>query len=220
MAHVIKASFNAKGWLILIIFNLFIVFSSCAQSSLQLDRPLTAPRANEFGFKGGLNFAFFDPEAAQRSQTFIGFNAGVYARLPIYETLYFQPELLYSSRGARLLFDAGPFLGNNRLLMHYVDLPLLLAVDLGDYLRIQAGGYGSYLFGVNFTSDGQLPLDRSNFNPFDAGLSAGAVLVFPPMKVGIRYNHGLLPVARDGGGREFAGNVRHSFINVFVAIGF
>src|ERR1700744_2547677 len=55
----------------------------------------------KFGIKGGLNLTNLYVDNSNDEHIKAGFNAGVFAKLPITKGFSIQPELLYSVKGAK-----------------------------------------------------------------------------------------------------------------------
>ena len=59
----------------------------------------------EFGVKGGLNMSNLYTDDADDENILYGFNAGVYATLPVSDFVAIQPELLFTTRGSKLEYN-------------------------------------------------------------------------------------------------------------------
>ncbi|MCI9846465.1 porin family protein [Flavobacterium pectinovorum] len=155
----------------------------------------------EFGIKGGVNMSNFYNEDADDKNMLFGFNAGLYATLPISDFVAIQPELLFTTRGSELEYN-GLVSGSTKFKLNYIELPLLVRVNLTKNFNIHAGGYASYLVSSKITGEGDIDFeqefDTDNFNKFDAGIAAGVGLDFNPISVGLRYNYGLTTFIKDG----------------------
>jgi len=182
----------------------------------------------EFGFKGGVNFSNMYTEDVDDNNVLTSFNAGIYAKLPISDALAIQPELLYSRKGAELVYDNVFAEGTAKFKLNYIELPVLLKVNLTDNFNIHAGPYFAYLIDAqvtNETDDGTFDFednyDNDDFNKFDYGLSAGVGLDFESMGIGVRYNYGLQTVGKD---RDFAGTTytvpdgKNSNLSLYLAV--
>jgi hypothetical protein len=91
-----------------------------------------------FGVLGGVNLQNIngkDNDGDKLENTLIpGFHAGVNILIPIADQIYFQPGLLFSSKGAELFDnDLLDFL-NTKIRMNYLEVPLNLVYrgQLGD----------------------------------------------------------------------------------------
>jgi len=157
----------------------------------------------EFGVKGGFNMSNLvdsgdDPDD---NNILYGFNAGVYATLPISDFVAIQPELLFTTKGSELKYDNAFATGNAKFRLNYIELPLLVRVNVTKNFNIHAGGYASYLVSSKVTGTGDFDfnqdIDTEDLAKFDAGLSAGIGVDFNPISVGVRYNYGLTTVGKE-----------------------
>ena len=151
------------------------------------------------GIKGGLNLSNLYVDDVSDENLRPGFSLGVFTQLPVSEFFVIQPEVLYSTKGARLTYDALDLEGEYRFNLNYVDVPILATFKLGESADIQVGPYVSYLVASSISTDGDLgealaDVDRDNFHTLDYGLSAGFGLNFNAITVGLRYNYGLAEI--------------------------
>lgn len=155
----------------------------------------------EFGVKGGFNMSNLYQNDANDDNVLYGFNAGVYATLPISDFIAIQPELLFTTKGAELKYDNAFASGDAKFRLNYIELPLLVRVNITKNFNVHAGGYASYLVSSKLTGSGTFDFDENidtdDLNKFDAGLSAGIGVDFNPISVGVRYNYGLTTVGKE-----------------------
>lgn len=155
----------------------------------------------EFGVKGGFNMSNLYQSEADDNNVIYGFNAGVYATLPISDFIAIQPEILYTTKGAELDYNNAFAEGNAKFKLNYIEVPLLVRVNITKNFNVHAGGYASYLVSSKVTGEGDISFDEAvdtdELNKFDAGLSAGVGVDFNPISVGLRYNYGLTTVGKE-----------------------
>ncbi len=155
----------------------------------------------EFGVKGGFNMSNLYQSEADDNNVIYGFNAGVYATLPISDFIAIQPEILYTTKGAELDYNNAFLQGNAKFKLNYIEVPLLVRVNITKNFNVQAGGYASYLVSSKVTGDGDInfddTVDTDDLNKFDAGLAAGVGVDFNPISIGLRYNYGLTTVGKE-----------------------
>ncbi|RYE57735.1 MAG: PorT family protein [Sphingobacteriales bacterium] len=184
---------------------------------------------SKFGIKAGLNLANLYVDDVKDENFKAGFNAGLFAKLPVTRGFSIQPELLYSNKGAKLSYDAGIFGGEGeyRFNLHYVELPVLAVINVVKNLNIHAGPYVSYLAGANITrvnDDNEVnditDLKADNFNRIDYGLAGGIGLDFQNLTVGARYNYGLREIGESGLSGQITKNSKNSVINVYLGFAF
>lgn len=172
----------------------------------------------EFGVKGGLNMSNLYTDDADDENVLFGFNAGVYATLPVSDFIAIQPELLFTTRGSELEYNNALAQGNVKLKLNYIELPLLVRVNITKNFNIHAGGYASYMVSAKSTGDGDFEFedqyDTDDFNKFDAGIAAGVGVDFNPISVGLRYNYGLTTIEKDG---DDSSDLKNSNLSLYLS---
>ncbi len=155
----------------------------------------------EFGVKGGFNMSNLYQSEADDNNVIYGFNAGVYATLPVSDFIAIQPEILFTTKGAELDYNNAFLQGNAKFKLNYIEVPLLVRVNITKNFNVHAGGYASYLVSSKVTGDGDIDFDEAvdtdDLNKFDAGIAAGIGVDFNPISVGLRYNYGLTTVGKE-----------------------
>ena len=184
------------------------------------------------GIKGGLNLSSLTTDGNDEKNLKVGFHAGVYNKIALSETFAIQPELLYSIKGIKLNYDESGFAdGESKFNLSYIDLPVKMVFNLSENLELQFGPYVSYLVYANvdtdadvlnyFEIDSEDEIDRKNFNTLDYGLTAGIGFDLDPIILGINYNMGLNPVAKDDEpSHEILGDAKNSVIQVSIGMKF
>lgn len=180
----------------------------------------------EFGVKGGFNMSnlYNSGDDVDDNNVLYGFNAGVYATLPISDFIAIQPELLFTTKGAELEYSNAFASGNTKFKLNYIEVPLLVRVNVTKNFNVHAGGYASYLVSSKVTGSGtfdfEQEIDRDDLNKFDAGISAGVGLDFSPFSVGVRYNYGLTTVGKErtvGGTTYTVPDAKNSNLNIYLS---
>jgi hypothetical protein len=183
----------------------------------------------KFGIKGGLNLTSLYVDNVSSEHMKAGFNAGVFAKLPVTEGFSIQPELLYSVKGAKDTYDN--FLqgsGQYRFNLGYVELPVLAVVNLGKNFNIHAGGYAAYLVSANVkdvNSDGSIQgatdLGVDNFRRWDFGLAGGVGFDIQNFTLGARYNYGLTNIGKSGNlSGDLTKSSKNAGLSVYVGFAF
>jgi len=191
-------------------------------ASAQTDYPKSA-----FGIKGGVNLTNFYEDNITDKNGNIGFNAGLYGRFVITEGIAIQPELLYTTRGAEATYSG--FFNSSRASVNlgYVQVPVLLVVNILPFLNIHAGPYASYLVTANVKNkstsgsfDFERDINKDDYQRLDYGLSGGIGLDFAKFHVGARYDYGLATIGKERTGLTgtyIFPNVKNSAAQVYVA---
>ena len=187
---------------------------ACAATTLAAQTP--APRVpTRLGLLAGVNLATFGGDDAEGADTRTGFVGGGYLSLGLTPVLSFRPELLYSMKGAKQSFSEDGITASAEARFDYVEVPLLLAVDLPvtGNIRPQLYAGPALAFRVNCEvagSGGGITIsgDCDDFvepgeegpRSFDAGAMLGGALKFDlrggsAFTVGVRYTLGLTEIA-------------------------
>lgn len=169
-----------------------------------LNAQVTSAGSPQIGIKGGLNFSNLYNDEVDDNNVLTSFNAGIYTSFPITDFIAIQPELLYSRKGAELVYDNALTSGTAKFKLNYVEVPVLFKINLVKNLNIHAGPYFAYLIDAQVTNEsegGSLNFeenyDNDDFNKFDAGLAAGIGFDFDNLGIGLRYNYGLTTVGKE-----------------------
>ncbi|MCS3797669.1 porin family protein [Niastella sp. OAS944] len=183
----------------------------------------------KFGIKGGVNLTNMFVDEVSDENMKVGFNAGFFAKLPVTRGFSIQPELLYTSKGAKEKYNN--FIqgaGEYRFNLNYIELPVLAVINVAKNFNVHAGPYVSYLAAANIknlhddhSQDEIAELDADNFNRFDYGLVGGLGVDISNFTIGARYNYGLREIGKSG---SLSGQVtkdsRNSAISLYIGVGF
>ena len=144
-----------------------------------------------FGLKGGLNLATWSKNnSGVGYQNRAGFNAGLYANVPIGTNLAIQPEVVYSSQGTKYTIANA----EHNLALNYVNIPVMLQAKVGGGVYAQAGPQIGFLTG---TADKVNGVETNYFSTNDfkkTDVAVGFGLGYSgasPLGIDARYNLGL-----------------------------
>ncbi|MGZ5190246.1 MAG: porin family protein [Flavisolibacter sp.] len=162
----------------LLMFTFFLAFASFAQDA-------------KFGLKAGLNVATLSNSQGSEFNTKLGLHAGLLAHIHLAPSWALQPEIMYSSQGAKYTTLSGV---EHELGLNYINIPLQVQYMFNNGFRIQTGPQLGILASVkdkqndvetgNFTSD--------DFKSVDIAWSAGlGYLTYSGFGIDARYNFGL-----------------------------
>jgi hypothetical protein len=183
----------------------------------------------KFGIKGGLNLTNMYVKDISDENMKVGWNAGFFAKLPVTRGFSIQPELLYTSKGAKETYDN--FIegrGEYRFNLNYIELPLLAVFNVAKNFNIHVGPYASYLVGANIKDlkdDGTInnitDLDAENFNRFDWGVAGGFGIDISNFTLGARYNYGFREIGKSGSlSGQLTKDSKNSAISLYIGLGF
>jgi hypothetical protein len=191
--------------------------------------PAESSLTPKFGIKGGVNLTNMFVDDVSDENMKVGFNAGFFAKLPVARGFSIQPELLYTSKGAKLTYDniiQGE--GEYRFNLNYIELPVLAVINVAKNFNLHVGPYVSYLAEANIKDlddDGDMDeiadLDTDNFNRWDYGLVGGLGIDISNFTIGARYNYGLKEIGKSGSlSGQLTKDSRNSAVSLYIGIGF
>ncbi|OYX84917.1 MAG: hypothetical protein B7Y83_06565 [Flavobacteriales bacterium 32-34-25] len=161
------------------------------------------------GIKGGVNFTNLYTEDVDDNNILTSFNAGLFFNLPVSSAVSVQPEINFSRKGSELVYDNAFATGTTKLKLNYLEMPVLLKLNVTENLNLHFGPYLAYLIdgqATNETDGGTFNfeenIDNDDLNKWDYGLAAGVGLDFGSTSLGVRYNYGLQTIGKE---RTFAG---------------
>jgi len=159
-----------------------------------------------FGIKGGMNVSSLSDNADLADQgSKIGFNAGLFANIPIAESFSIQPEVLYTQYGDK--YDQ-VVLGNRYSYanhLDYVAVPVMFQYNFIPNLYVEAGPEFGFMVSAKNKAKNETNNDviaesgnyKDNFNTFNVGIGLGAGYYFTD-NIGLtaRYVAGVTDIAK------------------------
>ncbi len=132
---------------------------------------------SQIGIRAGVNVATVD---AQKLPNFVdvgvkvGYQVGIDYDFKILSFLYFNPAVMYSTKGATFKYSLGVATAENTLSVNYIEIPVDFALRfrLGEDFKmgVFAGPYFSYLFSNSNSNDSY---DKGTYNKTDYGAELG-----------------------------------------------
>ncbi|HLZ87607.1 MAG TPA: porin family protein [Puia sp.] len=183
----------------------------------------------KFGIKGGFDLTTLYSSDVSTNHMKPGFDAGVFAKLPVTRGFSIQPELLYSLKGAKNTYSN--FIegsGEYRFNLGYLQLPVLAVVNLAPNFNLHLGGYAAYLVNANIKNvdnNGNIQsateLNTGDFNRWDFGLVGGLGFDIENVTLGARYNYGLSEIGKSGNATgDLTKNQKNAGFSIYVGFGF
>jgi hypothetical protein len=160
----------------------------------------------KFGFKAGLNVANLHNSNGSEWGSKLGLHAGVLAHIHLNPSWAIQPEVVYSSQGAK--YTVGD--GEHELSLNYINIPVQLQYMFSNGFRLQTGPQLGFLAGVKDKHNGTETgiFTTEDFKTVDFSWSVGlGYLTYSGFGVDGRYNFGISNVNNAGS------NILHN--NVF-----
>ena len=151
----------------------------------------------QFGVKAGANFSTFTGDNVEGAKTLVGFNGGVYAKLPVTHTISVQPELVYSGQGAKG-DEVGTSFSEHA---NYLNIPVLLKYHNFTGFFIETGPQLGFLMSAKIKEGGNSVDAKSAFNSSDFSWVFGVGYKIPTTQLAIdfRYNLGISNIADNQG---------------------
>jgi hypothetical protein len=187
-------------------------------------------KSMQFGVKGGLNLSNLYTSDASSSDMIIGFNLGVFNKIPVSSFLAIQPEFYVTTKGASVTYDNLFVNGTAKFNLTYLEVPVLCVVNVTRLLNIQFGPYVAYLVDGKVKNvanvslfDFENNINVNDYNRIDAGVALGAGLEVGGITMGARYNLGMTKVGKT---KSFLGtdytvpNANNGVINFNLALAF
>lgn len=152
----------------------------------------TNAQSTRFGVKGGLNISSIVGGDVRDANALVGFHIGGLAEIHVVEKFYIQPELLFSTQGAK--FDTG-FGSDGDVKLNYLNIPVLAKYYVVDKkFSVEAGPQLGFLLSAK--ANGYDIKDDTK--SVDFGFNFGAGYSFTDnFSVGLRYTVGLSPIWDD-----------------------
>ena len=188
---------NSKIILASLVLTVMGFTNSNAQSS----------NVTKFGVKGGVNFSNLYTDNADDENVLTGFNVGLYAKVPVTNSISIQPEIYYTGKGAEVVYNNAFASGTAKFKLNYIEVPVMLVANVTKNFNVQVGPYAGYLISGKTTNESgtynfQDNINTDDFNKIDAGVAAGLGIDLETVSFGVRYNYGLTKVGKE---RNYSG---------------
>ncbi len=181
-----------------------------------------------FGVKSGINIATTEGLYAYPKNR-IGWYAGGFAAIPLYKKFFLQPELLYSSKGDRTLYQAGAD-SKSVTRLNFINIPILFGYKIDKKTSVVFGPEFGYLESAQLKYSSEFMNVSKNYPPkFEVGLDVG-INYSITKKIGaeVRYNYGFNTLYSvdavgnrygdiKGGNRVFQIGLNYTFSNKLIS---
>jgi opacity protein-like surface antigen len=153
----------------------------------------------KFGLKGGINLSSFSGDIEDASSK-VGFQVGGFAEFKLTDKFSIQPELLYSTQGAKFEESEVNYFSKETIKTNYLNVPVMAKYYVANKFSVEAGPQIGFLLSAKYkweevdygektsgTDDAKDDIKSVSF-----GLNVGAGYDFTEnVSVGVRYNFGL-----------------------------
>jgi hypothetical protein len=147
-----------------------------------------------FGLKAGVNFAnvIVSPRPGNLVNGRTDFHAGLFAEIPITEKVSFQPEVLYSRQGFKVVDGFG------NVTMNMINVPLLLKLHVTPAVSFVAGPQVSYLANARIGLNNWFAVNYNDaFRRTGIDGVAGLEFETGDFVIGGRYSYGFSNMNKD-----------------------
>lgn len=196
-----------------LILGLAVTASSLAFAQ---QTPKSSSNPVTFGVKGGMNVSSLSKdEGLDDQKSKIGFNAGVFANIPIAESFSVQPEVLYSQYGEKSEYKnllGTQFSASTKL--DYITVPVMFQYNLIPNLFVEAGPEFGFMVSAknkfkNETNGNSTTSDnyKDQLKTFNFGIGLGAGYYFTDnLGITARYVAGVTDIFKDNSGDAVRNN--------------
>ena len=170
-----------------------------------------------YGIKAGGSMTNFISESSIEYENIYGYHAGVFANVILSNRFSFQPELLYSQKGAK--FPDFVTEGATRRLQ-YLDIPLAFHANFNGFFLEAGPQIGVLLAAQDKVGSTTATVYRKSFTAADFGFIGGlGYQRASGLGIGVRYNGGLTNISQSGsvGTTLVQGRARNSAIQLYLS---
>jgi hypothetical protein len=163
----------------------------------------------QFGVKAGANFSNLsvsgDNGSEADTKTKVGFHGGAFVSVPVFSEFTLQPELVFSSQGAKSDMSGNDFTLNS----NYLNIPVLLKYNNESGFFAEIGPQLGFLMSAKVKSGGVSADVKSAYQSTDVSGVLGIGYLIKSVNVGIdaRYNLGFTNIAKDSGDEKLKNSV-------------
>lgn len=160
-----------------------------------------------FGIKAGPQLTNLIGDDAEEVDSKLGFNVGGYANIRFSESFAFQPELQFSTQGAKSEWQEAGSTAKVKWNFSNINVPLMVKWYAYDGLNFEFGPQVGFNVAAKADYDFDTPIDGidgsgkrdiEDVETVDFGLNIGAGYELPNgLNFGLRYTHGLTDVIKD-----------------------
>ncbi|RTY89662.1 porin family protein [Flavobacterium sp. GT3R68] len=141
-----------------------------------------------FGVKGGLNVASISN--SDDAKSLIGFHVGAFGEFMLSEKFAIQPEVLFSTQGAKI----DNSLGETDYKLNYINIPVMAKFYVTPAVSVELGPQIGFLMSADFGDDDVK--DDLNSTDFGIGFGVGYNLT-SNMSLNARYTIGLSDIEKE-----------------------
>ena len=165
-----------------------------------------------WGAKAGLNFASIAGDGTEELSGKTGFHIGFLAEMILTDQFAIQPEILYSTQGAKGEISESEFNAKQQLNLNYVNIPIMAKYYIMDGLNLELGPQVGFLVtaeanyeetaeGESFSESEDI---KDELNSTDLALAGGLGYKMGKIFLNARYGVGLSNILKNEGEDNFS----------------
>lgn len=164
------------------------LYFSMALAAILMTGTVSAQHVN-LGVKAGLNVFNINNDNGTEFNSKPGFHIGLLGHIHINKQFAIQPELVYSTQGAKFTTSNV----ETKIKLGYVNIPVMFQYMFDNGFRIEAGPQVGLLLNAEAETNNTDTDIKANYQTVDFGLGAGIGWIHVPSGFGVdaRYNFGL-----------------------------
>lgn len=147
------------------------------------------------GIKGGLNLSTIHQDNNAEISSRAGYHLGLLSHIHLANQFAMQPELVFSSQGAKYNLSGETAIHK----LNYLNVPVMFQYMFDNGFRLQAGPQVGFLLNANANLNNTSADVINSYKRVDFGLGLGASYVNPATGFGVdaRYNLGLRDISEN-----------------------
>ncbi|GAO44353.1 porin family protein [Flavihumibacter petaseus] len=151
----------------------------------------------QFGVKGGLNITSFVGESSYNVESKAGLHVGGLARIAVTDAFRIQPEIVFSTQGARTEREIDGY--KIRYATNFINVPVMVQYHFPQRFYAETGPQLGFLVSAKQKYDGDAHdfSDDAKKVDFSWGFGLGFHLL-PELGINARYNLGISRLDEDG----------------------
>ena len=179
----------------IILTALALVTLSAVNAQTKVAKKTSDSKDVSFGLKAGLNVSNFTGDVSDNKSK-IGFQVGGFVDIKVSDKFYVQPELIYTSLGAK--DDSfGTTISAN---LDYLAIPVMAKYYVSDEFSLEAGPQIGFLLSAKAKANGNSVDIKDVFQSTDFGINLGVGFDFTEnLSAGVRYTVGISNIVKDSG---------------------
>ncbi len=171
------------------IFIFFVCLAAVSAANAQLS----------FGGKAGVNLSTLSGSDVEDAKMKVGFHVGGLVQVPITESFIFQPELVFSTQGAKFEETYMDETYEYKMNTSYINVPLLAKYQTGSGFFAETGPQFGLLMSAKAKGEGESTDIKEYYKKLDFAWAIGAGFKMQNnLGIDVRYNLGLSKLPDEG----------------------